>query len=222
MQSVALDMDRVQACKPIVEGPTPTVVSRRQSRLGVDITARTQKTGLIIPAGVSLEAWTNVGQSLHRISDSSSWWLGDWLLYGEKNYPGRYREAVEKTGLDYQTLRNYAWVARAFEPSRRRDKLSFQHHAEVAAQSPEQQTVWLIRALQFGWSRRRLREELRGTRKETKIDAAKGKIDFQVSIAEEQHRRWLDAAAREDLSLSTWIADTLDEAARRASDHREP
>ena len=41
--------------------------------------------------------------------------------------------------LDYQTLRNYAWVARRFAMSRRRDTLSFGHHAEVPAlPEPEQ------------------------------------------------------------------------------------
>jgi hypothetical protein len=142
--------------------------------------------------------------------------LGDWLLYGEKNYPGRYRGAVEQTGLDYQTLRNYAWVARAFSLSRRRDRLSFQHHAEVASQCPDQQEIWLVRSLEFGWSRRKLREELRAARKDRTIDATAGKVDVQVSIAEEQHQRWLDAATQENLSLTRWMADTLDEAASQA------
>jgi hypothetical protein len=55
-----------------------------------------------------------------------------WLIHGENAYSGRYRDAIEQTSLDYQTLRNYAWVARSLPLSRRRDTLSFAHHAEVA------------------------------------------------------------------------------------------
>ncbi|MFD9426223.1 MULTISPECIES: hypothetical protein [unclassified Streptomyces] len=64
--------------------------------------------------------------------NSSAWWLADWLIHGEATYGWRrYKEAVERTGLDYQTLRHYAWVARRFEHDRRRDSLSFAHHAAV-------------------------------------------------------------------------------------------
>jgi hypothetical protein len=45
---------------------------------------------------------------------------------------------IVATGLDYQTLRNYAAVARRFELSRRRDNLSFHHHAELCALSESQ------------------------------------------------------------------------------------
>lgn len=57
----------------------------------------------------------------------SSWCLCDWLAHGEDAFTGRYRDAVERTALDYQTLRNYAWLARPLALSRRRDTLSFAH-----------------------------------------------------------------------------------------------
>src|SRR6266536_1438757 len=59
--------------------------------------------------------------------------MGAWLAHGQAAYRSRYRTAIEQTGLDYQTLRNYAWVAGRFELSRRRDTLSFGRHAEAAA-----------------------------------------------------------------------------------------
>ena len=69
----------------------------------------------------------------------AAWCLGDWLVFGEQAYAGRYRQAIERTSLDYQTLGNYAWVAKRFSLSRRRDELSFGHHSEVAAlPEPEQ------------------------------------------------------------------------------------
>ena len=33
-------------------------------------------------------------------------WIGDWLNYGERKWGEKYKEALEKTGYDYQTLRN--------------------------------------------------------------------------------------------------------------------
>jgi hypothetical protein len=46
-------------------------------------------------------------------------------------------KAGELTGLAYQTLRNAASVCSAYELSRRRDKLSFRHHADAAALEPD-------------------------------------------------------------------------------------
>ena len=48
--------------------------------------------------------------------------------------------------LDYQTLRNYAWVARRFPAGRRRAGVSFAHHAEVARLPEPEQDYWLRRA----------------------------------------------------------------------------
>jgi hypothetical protein len=50
------------------------------------------------------------------------WWLGDWLIYGEKHFGGtKYQEAMEKTGFKYGTLRNDKYVAQ--KVSYRYDKL---------------------------------------------------------------------------------------------------
>jgi hypothetical protein len=76
-------------------------------------------------------------------------------------YGPRYKEAIAATGLDYQTLRNSAVVARRFAPSRRRDNLSFQHHAEVCALSDDDQDLWLDVAAMRGWSKRDLRRHIR-------------------------------------------------------------
>ena len=84
--------------------------------------------------------------------------------YGQDKFPDRYRRAMAGTALDYQTLRNYAWVARRFAPSRRRDNLSFQHHAAVAALSGPDQDIWLVRAAEFRWSLRQLRTQLQHAR----------------------------------------------------------
>ena len=121
------------------------------------------RTGLQLPANISLNGWLALGVQLSVIASSSAWCLGDWLIYGEDVYPGRYRDAIEQTSLDYKTLRNYAWVARRFSVSRRRDTLSFGHHAEVAALPRPEQDYWLRKAEELGWSRNHTRREVRAS-----------------------------------------------------------
>ncbi|MER8225590.1 LmbU family transcriptional regulator [Streptomyces sp. NPDC094143] len=119
-------------------------------------------SGMTFPQGLPERSWERIGSGLRELTNSSAWWLGDWLIYGETTYGARrYREAVERTGLDYQTLRNYAWVARRFEHHRRRDSLSFAHHAEVTSLPPHEQDHWLHEADRLKWSRNELRRALR-------------------------------------------------------------
>jgi hypothetical protein len=64
------------------------------------------------------------------------------------------------TGYDRQTLMNMVYVASHFEFSRRREGLSWSHHAELAALEPEDQERWLDHSEQERLSVRDLREEL--------------------------------------------------------------
>jgi hypothetical protein len=112
---------------------------------------------------MSFERWLSIGVDLSKLASSNAWCLGDWLIYGEEFYSGRYRAAIEQTSLDYQTLRNYAWVARRFDPPRRHPELSFGHHAEVAGLPQPEQDYWLRKAGEESWSRNYLRRELRAS-----------------------------------------------------------
>lgn len=94
-----------------------------------------------------------------------AWWIGDWLLYGNKRYGERYARAARITGYDVQSLMNMVWVASSFEPARRRDALSWSHRAEVAALTPEEQDDWLTRAEAQRMFVRCLRTEIRAARR---------------------------------------------------------
>ncbi|MFD8980639.1 LmbU family transcriptional regulator [Streptomyces sp. NPDC059564] len=126
--------------------------------------ATVRKSGMILPQNLPERSWERIGTDLRELVNSSAWWLADWLIYGESTYGWRrYKEAIERTGLDYQTLRNYAWVARRFDHHRRRDGLSFAHHAEVARLAPPEQDYWLRKAEQQKWSRNELRKWVRAS-----------------------------------------------------------
>jgi hypothetical protein len=136
----------------------------------VDVARFISRRGLHLPRQISFEKWLGIGKHLSGIRSWSAWCLGDWLVYGETAFNGRYRDAIDLTSLDYQTLRNYAWVARRFSLSRRRDKLSFGHHAEVAALPEREQEYWLRKAEEYSWSVKRLRHEVRTSIRERAVD----------------------------------------------------
>ncbi|MFG1711011.1 LmbU family transcriptional regulator [Nonomuraea sp. M3C6] len=185
----------------------------RTRRLSIDGKATTKRVGLFLASDTTLDEWRLIGREIGVIHDASGWWLGDWLVYGQERYPERYRQAIDETGLDYQTLRNYAWIARRFEMHRRRDKLSIQHHVEVAALSEVEQDLWLDRAEHFSWSRNALREQLKATRQATLESSASPRMRLNVEITSEQRTSWTLAAQDANLELNEWINSVLDEAA---------
>ncbi|RFS84422.1 hypothetical protein D0T12_18615 [Actinomadura spongiicola] len=167
-----------------------------------------------MPPGLTFEAWRHIGRNLNTITNSSGWWLGDWLVYGQNRFPDRYRVVIEETSLDYQTLRNYAWVVRRFPVSRRRDGLSLQHHAETAALPEDEQDRWLELAERGKWSTRRLRKEIRQARElpaETAEKDARTKVIVSLHI--DRKDLWTQAAQAAEMPLLDWITKILDEAA---------
>lgn len=166
----------------------------------------------MLPEGMSLDDWGALGQHIFVIADSSGWWLGDWLVYGQDNYPNRYKRAIEATSLDYQTLRNYAWVARKFVPERRREKLSMQHHAEVAGLPLEEQERWLAQAEAEGWSRNELRRRTQSANRRNPPKLS----SVQVSVVGRRKQYWQKAAENSGMELMEWIGATLDTAAQNA------
>ena len=101
------------------------------------------KNGLVAIGTPTFEQWTKCGEFLKSANGAVHFWIGDWLNYGEKKYGETYAQAIDQTSYEYGTLLNDKYVASRVEISRRRDNLSFSHHQEVAALSPEEQTELL-------------------------------------------------------------------------------
>jgi hypothetical protein len=180
-------------------------------QLGLERGVLTRRTGMHLPPQLPLAAWERIGRQMYVIADSSAWWWGDWLVFGADRYPDRYRRAIAETSLDYQTLRNYAWIARRFAMPRRRDSLSFQHHVVVAPLSDAEQDRWLTRAEENRWSRNELRRRLRGEQQPTGTGPAPAA--YRLNVDSERQERWRQAASRADSSLTDWIVACLDRAA---------
>jgi hypothetical protein len=113
---------------------------------------------------LELSEWVGYGRRIGVTGRSAGWWIGDWLRYGNARFGERYVRAARTTGYDVQTLTNMVYVASRFAIARRRESLSWSHHAELAALDPEQQEHWLAFAAAEHLSVRDLRTELRNSR----------------------------------------------------------
>jgi hypothetical protein len=197
------------------------------------------RTSLHLPNKLTLERWVSIGRDLASTTSSTAWWLGDWLIYGETVFTGRYRNAIEQTSLDYKTLRNYAWVARKFPQGRRHETLSFGHHAEVAGLAAPEQDFWLRKAETLVWSRNELRLGVRESlreRKEMPMSENQGEASDafvpehvtlppheagtapveQLSVRLTHHQLEVirQAADSAHVPIDTWATRILEEAAR--------
>jgi N6-adenosine-specific RNA methylase IME4 len=139
------------------------------------------RTGLLFDGEPTYEQWLEAGKLLRLMEGSVHWAIGDWLSGGERRYGEKYAEAVEATGFSPQTLMNDKWVAERVEFSRRRENLTFSHHAEVAPLPPAEQKRWLAKAEKEDWARFELRaavrkERLAATRAACPLPAGKYRV----------------------------------------------
>lgn len=190
-------------------GTIPSAPARRSGR-GLSAIVRSSRCGLRFDPRTPFEVWSAVGGRIAGHAKTTSWWLGDWVAFGERRYGQRYRVAIEATGLDYQTLRNYAVVARRFEWSRRRDDLSLSHHAEVCALTDDLQDEWLELAAVNRWSKQELRRRLRQA---ASPDSSDCPCLLRLSVDVEREQRWREAASGCGCSFEDWIIQSLDAAA---------
>lgn len=130
-------------------------------------------TGIEFHEELTFEEWDDLGQKLAPVGKSIGFIIGDWINYGEGRYGEKYDDAIARTGLAVQTLRNYAWVARRVEMSVRTDNLDFTHHQVVAKlKSPDEQGHWLQMAVKHKLGKRRLQKSINFGRLATEQELA--------------------------------------------------
>lgn len=139
--------------------------------------------GLVLPEQLSFPQWEAVIQKLGMVTKACMWWWGDALNFGERKYGEMYAQALDAGDYEYQSLRNAAWVAGRIELSRRRDNLSWGHHAEVAGLPPEQQNVLLAQADAEELSRDELRRAVHRAKASVQIQPVPSKL-YRVIYAD--------------------------------------
>ncbi len=170
---------------------------------------------MAIPQDLPFDEWVRAGRRLSGIVDSSSWWLGDWLVHGKRHFADRYEVAIRTAGLRYQTLRNYAWVCRRFDIERRRAGLTFQHHAEVASLPQDDQDRWLNAAEQGKWSTKQLRTRLQagGVARSATPPGPRPVAMPRIEVADGRLGWWRSAADQAGVPFNMWVTLILDRAA---------
>ncbi|MEU1041044.1 LmbU family transcriptional regulator [Streptomyces sp. NPDC005551] len=176
----------------------------------------TTRVGLQMPARMAYDEWERAGRQLADVLDSSSWWLGDWMVYGKDHYTDRYQRGIRAAGLSYQTLRNYAWVSRRFDLTRRRAALSFQHHAELASMPVEEQDLWLERAEQRQWTTKQLRGAIRAARQSEQQPSVAAEPSRRLDVPGSRFQCWHRAAQQLGVDFEQWVMAVLDSAAASA------
>ena len=142
-----------------------------------------------------------MGNDIYRSAERLTWHLADWAAFGERSF-GQLATFCETHGINYQTLRNHAYIANSIELSRRRDKLSFSHHGEVAALPSRDQDKWLSSAENEKWSVAELRRRIRKAGSSESASESDGPrftfpdkpaLDLHHFLSTRPHNFWTDA-----------------------------
>jgi hypothetical protein len=167
---------------------------------------------LELPETLHFNDWQRIGEQLEAQQNASLWWTADWAAHGERRYRRDYGEALERI-YARGSLKNLAYVARNVAPERRRDALTFTHHAAVAPLEPEWQTIWLDDAITHGWQVLELRTriaEWRGAGTSPSSPA------LTIRAVAELRDLCVRAAERAGIDPAEWARNALEQAARAA------
>ena len=141
-------------------------------------------------------------RQLDRDQDSVAWKMGDRICDRPKRY-GDMTRLADEIDVPLGTLKNRASVARRIEPARRRDDLSWSHHAEVAGLEPDEGDAVLAEAALYKWSVDRLRHVMkeRGARRAAEREVERLKAEVEALKSErstpEQARRVIEGVRAE-------------------------
>lgn len=147
-----------------------TGVVRRSETLG--LLRQMEAAGVLTPISLDLsrrldldvDSFEALACFLRRIHDGSKWWTADLLLEAEVRFGESAYQIAAATGRSERTLANWVWVASRVPRSRRREEVSFTHHALVAPLEHLEQRHWLQRAVDERLSSRELRDAIAAER----------------------------------------------------------
>ena len=141
-------------------------------------------TGLTVKGTPSFDEHVACGEFIRRGYLRSPWWLADWLRYGEKrsDWTDKIEQAQELTGLARKTLYNLRTLA-TVAPAQRRPDVDVGLYFPITSFPPAGQDEILDKAVEEGWGRREVREEVRVRKRAATIEG-------QATL-EGQYRVWL-------------------------------
>jgi hypothetical protein len=75
----------------------------------------------------------------------SNWWIGDLATYADQ-WGDEYVQLLDGLGIEYETLRKFAMVAKQVPIGIRIPEVSWSHHRLVSALPSKDQRRWLAKA----------------------------------------------------------------------------
>ena len=124
-------------------------------------------TALEIDRELPFDKFEALGVLLGKVGTAVRFWIGDFLLYGERLYGEAGAQASEALNLSPEGRQDCLRVALAFPPAKRSRHLSFGHHRTLAARwlEPFQRYELLDRAEREAWTVRELEAHVRSLRR---------------------------------------------------------
>ena len=178
---------------------------------------RATRIGLVIDENLTPEAANTLFACLEHISGCANWLWGDALdfaarKWGNQHVESRYEHASDATGLAEQSLMMYRLTAGRIPMARRRENLTFTHHAEVAYGFDDTaiQDEWLDRAIAEDWSTIELRKAIRLSKQEIfeepnpeagKYDPLSAYLTLSGWLGQQKFEIWPDE------QVDAWIED---------------
>lgn len=145
-----------------------TAIAKRTTALALP--GKATATSLELPENLSFEDWEACGKEIARAERAVMWWMGDWWNFGERHYGEMAAQAAD-SDYSYNTWAQAARVAKAIEPCRRLQNVSWSIHQEVAALPPERQDALLAQAAEEGWTQRDTRRAVRRVKAGARAEA---------------------------------------------------
>ena len=126
---------------------------------------RISQIGWVAPPNLEYDEWMRMAPGWGALHKGSKFGVGDWLNHGEKKYGETYAQAIDETGINYDLLTNYSWVAQNVPISLRHENLSWWHHKLVAPYTHQQIIKILNKADRGRWPSRQLDRFIRRWRR---------------------------------------------------------
>jgi len=184
------------------------------SPTSVGIPCKFTATSLLIPDGTKFESVEVLLSGMHGITDCIRWWIGDTLVFAERNYGEMYAQLVDETSYSYQSLLDMMWVAKGVDPRIRRKELTWSHHKQVVGLPQKQQEEYLQKAVDNKLTATALRELIKGKKPEkpaSKAETYETALRFILNVA-------LKSCDKEALKMRPMTMDDVTIIAATASD----
>ncbi len=166
-------------------------------------------TGAVVAATVTeTEFWAFL-DGIRQITTAVQWIIGDLVVHAEAHIQTNYETIAERTGYKPDTIEYFASIARNVPWLVRTNRLTFGHHALVAAKHEDEQRDWLEKAAKNNWSVAELRFQISGKeRPVVSLIADKTYRNIMNRVWRNAQRGTLDKIKDADLDMmEAWVKE---------------